>query len=111
MRFEIRDGYDIKVDDIKQMTEVAGQLGKGIKFPNLIIMPVYDNISFEVREYAASKERAVYSIADAFVISSMAMQLIGNFYLQFHKPFLPTKIFTDESKAINWLTQFTALPK
>ena len=106
IRFEIREGYEITIPDVKQMTEVAGEIGGGKKFPNLIIMPVFENISYQVRDYTAGKERSRFTKADAFVISSMAMQLIGNFYLHFHKPTAPTKIFTQESAAVEWLLQF-----
>lgn len=109
--FEITEGYEITVQDVKDMTEIVGELGEGKKFCNLIYMPEFENISFKVREYTAGKERARFSIADAFVINSMAMQIIGNFYLQFHKPYLPTKIFNSEDKAIEWLKPYAETVK
>jgi hypothetical protein len=105
IRFDLPEGRSISVQDVKDMTDVAGEWGQGKKFRNLIIMPEFDNIPFEVRQYTAGVERSRYSIADAFVISSIAMQIIGNFYLQFHKPVLPTRIFNNEAAAINWLAQ------
>jgi hypothetical protein len=103
MRFDLPEGRSISIQDVKDMTDIAGEWGGGKRFRNLIIMPEFDNIPFEVRQYTAGEERSRYSIADAFVISSIAMQIIGNFYLQFHKPVLPTRIFNNETAAINWL--------
>lgn len=104
IRFELTEGRMVSVQDVKDMTTIAGEWGGGTKkFYNLIIMPDLENIPFEVRQYTAGKERSRFSLADAFVISSIAMQVIGNFYLQFHKPFLPTRIFNNEEAAIHWL--------
>jgi hypothetical protein len=105
MKFELPEDRPITVQDVKDMTTIVGEWGNGRKFPNLIIMPEFENIPFEVRQYTAGEERSRYTIADAFVISSIAMQIIGNFYLQFHKPVAPTRIFNNEKAAIEWLKQ------
>lgn len=102
--FDLSEDQKISVQDVKDMTDVIGKWGKGKKYYNLILMPDLGNIPFDVRQYTASEERSRYSKADAFVISSIAMQVIGNFYLQFHKPFLPTRIFNDEQAALDWLS-------
>ncbi len=103
IRFEIHEEKVISVQDIKDMTEIVGIWGQGKKFYNLIVMPDMENIPFDVRQYTAGEERSRFSLADAFVIPSIAMQVIGNFYLRFHKPFLPTKLFSSERTAIEWL--------
>ncbi|NNE56001.1 MAG: hypothetical protein HKN32_08280 [Flavobacteriales bacterium] len=57
----------------------------------------------EVREWARSPERAKYVAADAFVVKTLAHKLMINFYLTYHKPNHPTKVFSSVDKARNWL--------
>jgi hypothetical protein len=58
------------------------------------------------RDYWATKEACPYSKAEAFIINSIALQLIANFYLKINKPQRPTKMFTHEDEAIKWLKTF-----
>jgi hypothetical protein len=58
------------------------------------------------RDYWATKEACPYSKAEAFIINSIALQLIANFYLKINKPERPTKMFTHEEEAIKWLKTF-----
>jgi glutaredoxin len=58
------------------------------------------------RDYWATKEACPYSKAEAFIINSIAMRIIANFYLKINKPQRPTKMFTHEEEAIKWLKTF-----
>jgi hypothetical protein len=42
-------------------------------------------------------------VASAFVLNSLATRLTGNFFIRFHKPVNPTRLFNDEKKAFDWL--------
>ena len=42
----------------------------------------------------------------AFVIKSLAQKLLGNAYLKINKPVVPTALFDNEEKAIEWLQKF-----
>lgn len=60
-------------------------------------------ISKEARDFAASGE--LQSIISAFAIlaGDLSMKLVGNFFIHFHKPGQPTRIFSDEDEARKWL--------
>jgi hypothetical protein len=62
--------------------------------------------SKEARDFAASAERSKWGIAEAYVITNLPQRLVGNFYLNFNKPPLPTKMFENEKDAIQWLHSF-----
>jgi hypothetical protein len=57
----------------------------------------------EVRNWAAETSGNHYTIVDAIVISNIAQKIIANFYLSFNKPKMPTKIFTSNEKALEWI--------
>ena len=45
-------------------------------------------------------------IAEAFLLTSLAQKILINFYIRFDKPLVPSKVFTNKEKAIEWLRQF-----
>ena len=59
-----------------------------------------------VREYLTTSERTKLIIAEAYVVKSSAQKLISRAYLQLYGPEIPTKIFTNKQKAIEWLKRF-----
>jgi hypothetical protein len=59
----------------------------------------------EAREESSSPDGLRYTIADAFVARNLAQKLMVNFYLNFNKPYKPSKAFSSEEDAIRWLRQ------
>ena len=59
----------------------------------------------EVRDYAAQNPKD-YHLAIALVTGSGLSKIVANLYLKFSNPSTPTKLFTDEGKAIEWLKGF-----
>lgn len=64
------------------------------------------NPSKEVRDYFASDEVAKLHKATAILVNSGFTKALGNLYLKFSKPKYPTRLFTDEEKATEWLKSF-----
>ena len=44
-----------------------------------------------------------YRIADAFLVKSLSVRLIANFFIKVTKPKTTTRLFTSESDAIKWI--------
>lgn len=97
--------YDVTI--IKQVAVETGKLTGGKKCMQLTIAGKYSTISKEGREYAATEEAVEFTIAEAYVIQSLAQRILGNFYLKFNKPKVPTRLFTDKDKAEKWLKSLT----
>ncbi|MBL7882912.1 MAG: hypothetical protein JNL69_02505 [Bacteroidia bacterium] len=97
---------EIDVPHVKQVVSAIKQLGKGDKFPLLIIAGEYTLPTPEARAYIATPESDPYAKAEAYVVKSFSQKLVGNVFLSFNKPARPTKIFTSEEKAVEWLQQF-----
>jgi len=60
-------------------------------------------LSKEVRDYVA--ENAEYEVL-ALLIESPLSKIAANLFLKFNKPQYPTRIFTDEEKAMEWLKSY-----
>lgn len=64
------------------------------------------NANKQTRDYLASPEVANITKAAAVLIGNPITKMIGNIFIKFNKPSFPTQLFTDETKALNWLKTF-----
>lgn len=62
-------------------------------------------ITKEARDFAAGAAMGTYISAFAILASDLPMRLVGNFFIHFHKPEQPTRVFTDENEARKWLLE------
>lgn len=84
--------------------EARKKLLEGRKFPVLIDMRLMFQVAEEAREYSATKETTELYLAMAILSGkSLPAKLIGNFFIKFNKPPIPTKMFKSEKKALAWL--------
>jgi hypothetical protein len=94
---------EVEERDVRELTESIGIIGKGAKYPVLIVVHEYNSISKDASEYAASEIAGRYTIANAVVVQSAAVRIATNFFIKIFKPVRPTKMFSDEEKAVSWL--------
>lgn len=106
IRYEIDNVDEITRENLDEYFEVVKNLGGGKAFCNLVIMEKFVQVGEDARKYAASEENNTYTIADAFVINSFALKIVGNFYIRYDKPVRPTRLFTNEEDALKWLRTF-----
>jgi hypothetical protein len=102
---QVNFGDDVELDAKETMEIIAasGELSGGKKALVLNVAGKNTSATSGAREESASAEGCRFTIADAFVTKSLAQKLLGNFYLNFHKPGVPTKIFNNEEEAVAWL--------
>jgi hypothetical protein len=91
--------------DAEHVIAAAGELGKGKKLRNLILVGEHSIADIEAIKLSCSQEGCIYKLADAFVISSLPQKLIANFYMRVVKPFVPTRFFTKREDAEKWLSE------
>jgi hypothetical protein len=103
VHYRMKANRMILMPDIFKHLEVFSVRYAGQSFLNLYEFEENSEIDDEVRKWAADPSGNNFTIADAFVIQSMAQKMIGNFYLTFHKPVKPTKLFTNVEDALKWL--------
>lgn len=106
VEINIKPDLMITKENAEEMVQAMGIIGNGKKHPVLIVAGDYTLPESDARPYIASYEANKYTLANAFVINSMAQKLVGNVYLKIDRPVTPTKIFTDKTEAIKWLSKF-----
>lgn len=102
----IKTNEDVEVKDVVEVVAAVEEIGNGKKFPLLIESQKYTLPSPEARAYIASPESNPFASAEAYVIQSFSQKLVGNIFISFNKPARPTRIFTSEEKAVEWLKTF-----
>jgi hypothetical protein len=103
LKIVITKEEEILISDIENYLEAVNIAGKGKLFCNMIVVNHYVTIDSATRKFMASKKCLSHTVADAFVVNSIALKIIGNFYIQMDKPARPTKIFNNENDAFVWL--------
>ncbi len=102
---QVNFGDDVELD-IKESTEIVNAIGvltEGKKVLVLNIAGKNTTATGAARNHSASKDGVKFTIADAFVSTSLAQKLLGNFYMNFHKPAAPTRLFDNVEAATDWL--------
>jgi hypothetical protein len=100
IKLVVVDGIELEQRDAQKMISEATSLAEGNEYVILFDANRSGNISFEAREeFARSKKRK----AVAIVTNSLANKLVGNFFINFHKPISSSRIFNDEETALEWL--------
>jgi len=99
-------GLYMELSDAKENLEAIKTLAKGKRVPVLVDIRQSKGVSRKCRAYFASDEAAQIQSACALLIESPLSKLIGNFFIGFNKTKFPTKLFTDEASARDWLSRF-----
>jgi hypothetical protein len=106
LRLNVLGNEEISVEDVKAIAQSCKNAGGGRVLPLLIKVDKYTLPSAEARKFIAQADSNPYAKAEAYVISDLPQKIVGNFFLKFDKPARPTKMFTKEEEAMEWLKQF-----
>lgn len=100
------DNFSFTLKDSIESVNAIGEITKGIPHPLLKIAGKYTSVDKETRDHVAKGDGARFSIAEAFIIHSIAHKLIANFYINVEKPQKPTRFFSEIPSAEKWLRIF-----
>lgn len=99
---------DICLDDLKKLTTELGIIGEEKKLYVIVDILKHNTISKEGRAYSASEESQIYTKANAIIISSLAMRIGANFFININKPVRPTRVFNSVDQALEWFKELEA---
>lgn len=105
MNTVFEDNILITIEDVSGALNWVKSLG-GKKYLNLFEGGYNTDFDPFVREYASSSEENNYTIADAIITSTLSLNMVAKFYVQYNKPYMPTKVFKSRDEAIQWLLSF-----
>lgn len=93
---------EITLKDIKEQFKIASKLVNNKRVPFLIDSRGVKSIERGARKFIQEESEKIVTQL-AILIGSYISRLIGNFFIGINKVPYPTKIFTLEDKAIQWL--------
>lgn len=107
IRTEAKPGVDIVLGYAIENSLVVNELCRGRKHPLLIDLKHLKSITPQARAYFSARDRETDINAFGFIIHSTFQRMVGNIFIQFNNPPIPTRLFTDEATALDWLRGFT----
>lgn len=102
----VHKDYFLVLEDARENLETVRQFGNGKLVPVLVDIRDAKGASKECRAYFASEEAAKIQSACALLVASPLSRLIGNFFIGLNKTKFPTKLFSNEAEAMDWLKNF-----
>jgi hypothetical protein len=97
---------DIEIENAREIINGIGEFCQDKKRPVLVTSDSFAAPTPEARAFLAKTESNPYSSAAAYLTKTLAERLIANAFIRFNKPGRPTRMFTSEAKAIEWLKMF-----
>lgn len=108
LRARFRPGAEVDLADARENVAVARRLSAGDRLPILVDLRDIRSQTAEARAHFSGPEGVAVGGAVALVVASPLSRAIGNFYLGFNRPTVPTRIFSDVSLAETWLATHLA---
>ncbi|MFI5203073.1 MAG: hypothetical protein ACHQF2_01155 [Flavobacteriales bacterium] len=93
------------VEMAKKITNLCGEVCGGQKVLVLGVASEYSDVDTDARNFMSTPEALRYSLAEAFVLKSLSQRILGNFYLKFQRPSVPTRLFSSAVEARVWLLE------
>lgn len=99
----VKSGSEISLADAEKNTEAVVELSKGSNYPILVDLREIKSISKEARDHFSMRGRKPHVTAISMLVNSPVSKIVGNFFLGLNKPTVPTRLFTSQKEAINWV--------
>ena len=103
---ETLPGAEISLELAGEHLDLHVKITGGKKTPVLSDIRTIKSITREARLHLSGEEAEKIHLCIALLISSNVSKVIGNFFLGLNKPNFPTRLFTSEEKAMEWLKGF-----
>jgi hypothetical protein len=102
-KLKLQSNIELDANDAIEIRSNFLSLSNGKKWGLLVDAENFFSTTSEFRQLSASKEYTDLRLALAIVTNSMATKIIGNFFIKVNKPASPTKLFSNEKQAFEWL--------
>ena len=105
-RIVILANAEITAENAKQIIAAQAEVMDGQKAPVFTDARQIKNLTHAARTLGVGKESLKINLAVALLIASPVSRILGNLFVNFSHPPFPTRLFTSEASAVEWLKSF-----
>ena len=99
----IQDRSSLERNDFWEMKEMNLKLSGGLPYCIIVQTGYFVRISDEFKALTLEKNTDDKALARAILVNSLGHRIAGNFYVNFNKPQIKTRLFTERDDGIQWL--------
>jgi hypothetical protein len=96
-------GAEVTLENAKETMAAYLKVYKGKRRALLVDTKTMKSIAREARKYYAGPEAAKVASAVALIVATPVSRVLGNFYIGLSNPHLPSRLFSSEDEALEWL--------
>ena len=96
-------GAEVTLEDAKETMLAYMQIRQDKRRPLLVDTRTMKSLAREARKYYAGDEAAQVASAVAIIVGTPVSRVLGNFYLGLSNPHLPSRLFSSDDEALEWL--------
>ena len=100
---KMKEGINLGEKEMELLLQDAVELTSPNKYFAIIDTTVVYDSTPEARDFYSESDYSKYRYADAFIVNSLPMRLLVNFFIIFNKPKIPTKMFNNRESALTWI--------
>ena len=102
-RITIKEDAEVAFDDAVEIVNIATELTQNATVIVLADARHHCSITSEARKYFAEHSVRNRFTAVAVLSNSLPVRILLNFYVNVDRPEIPTKLFSEETEALEWL--------
>jgi hypothetical protein len=106
VRAIVPPGAEDTLAKAKDSLKRIAKTGRGIPRPVLVDIRWIKSATLEARRFWGSDALKGVVTATALLVASPVSRVMGNFYIGINRMRVPTRMFTDEPEALEWLKGF-----
>lgn len=100
---KMKEGVNLGQLEMEELLKQAVELTAPNKYFAIIDTTSPYDSSLEARNFYAESGYSKHRYADAFIVNSLPMRLLVNFFITFNKPKIPSKMFNNPDSAREWI--------
>jgi hypothetical protein len=105
VRATMMAGAEFTLPDAVEALAATARCAGRVPVPVLVDMRAVKSQTREAREHFGSEAVAPICAAVALLVGTPVSRVLGNFFMRRSEQPVPARLFTEESKAIEWLSE------
>ena len=102
----MQEGMHVTLQDAEAHIMAGLEMCNGEKYPILVNLRKIKSMERSARAFYAGSNTTRLEKAVAIVTGSPIGQIIGNFFIGLNRSTVPTRLFTSQEAAMEWLKEF-----